>query len=55
MGKLNGCRVYGIAAWNLDLEGSEQHSLLTTRLNEPEITQVIAPALKMADGFQGVV
>jgi uncharacterized protein YjbI with pentapeptide repeats len=35
---LTGCRVYGIAAWDLDLEGATQKDLIITKKGEPEIT-----------------
>jgi Pentapeptide repeats (8 copies) len=35
---LTGCRVYGISAWNLKLEGAEQKNLVITPTGEPEIT-----------------
>jgi uncharacterized protein YjbI with pentapeptide repeats len=35
---LTGCRVYGISAWNLKLEGAKQRDLVITRLDEPNIT-----------------
>lgn len=35
---LTGCRVYGISAWNLQLEGAKQRDLVITGPNEPEIT-----------------
>lgn len=35
---LTGCRVYGVAAWNLNLDGVEQSDLVITRNNEPIIT-----------------
>ena len=35
---LTGCRIYGISAWNLILEGTKQQNLIITRQNEPEIT-----------------
>lgn len=34
---LAGCRVYGVSAWNLDLEGSKQSGLIITRQSEPAI------------------
>ena len=34
---LNGCRVYGVSAWDLKLEGAEQQNLVITREKEPEI------------------
>jgi uncharacterized protein YjbI with pentapeptide repeats len=35
---LNGCRIYGISAWNLRLEGTNQQNLVITQQSEPEIT-----------------
>jgi uncharacterized protein YjbI with pentapeptide repeats len=35
---LTGCRVYGVSAWNLDLEGARQNNLIITPNDEPEIT-----------------
>jgi uncharacterized protein YjbI with pentapeptide repeats len=35
---LNGCQVFGIATWNLDLEGAEQSDLIITPRDEPNIT-----------------
>jgi len=35
---LNGCHIYGIAAWSLKLEGAEQSNLIITDSNEPTIT-----------------
>ena len=35
---LTGCRVYGISAWNLKLDGAEQKDLIITPPWEPEIT-----------------
>ena len=35
---LDGCRVYGISSWNLNLDNSEQRNLVITKKNEPEIT-----------------
>ena len=35
---VSGCRVYGIAAWGLTLEGAEQNNLLVTPPREPEVT-----------------
>jgi hypothetical protein len=35
---LTGCRVYGISAWDLDLEGADQKNLIITRYGQPEIT-----------------
>jgi Pentapeptide repeats (8 copies) len=36
--KLTGCRVFGISAWRLKLEGTEQQNLIVTSENEPTIT-----------------
>src|SRR5215471_5162444 len=35
---LTGCRIYGVSAWGLNLEGAKQQSLIITKLaeNEPE-------------------
>ena len=35
---LTGCRVYGISAWDLKLDGAKQKDLIITPYNEPEIT-----------------
>jgi uncharacterized protein YjbI with pentapeptide repeats len=35
---LTGCRIHGVSAWNLKLEGAKQQNLVITPLNEPEIT-----------------
>jgi hypothetical protein len=35
---LTGCRIYGISAWDLKLEGTKQQNLVITRHKEPEIT-----------------
>ena len=35
---LTGCRIYGISAWDLKLEGAQQQNLVITRADEPEIT-----------------
>jgi hypothetical protein len=35
---LAGCRIYGISAWNLELEGAEQSNLVITRHDEPTVT-----------------
>ncbi len=35
---LTGCHIYGIAAWNVELTGATQDSLLITPEDEPEIT-----------------
>jgi uncharacterized protein YjbI with pentapeptide repeats len=36
--KLTGCHVYGISAWDLELEGAEQSNLIITPPDEPTIT-----------------
>lgn len=35
---LTGCRVYGISAWDVKLEGAQQKNLIVTPRGEPEIT-----------------
>ena len=35
---LTGCRIYGVSAWNLKLEGAKQQNLVITDTGEPEIT-----------------
>jgi hypothetical protein len=35
---LTGCRVHGLSAWDLDLEGAIQANLVITRHDQPEIT-----------------
>lgn len=35
---LSGCRIYGISAWQLELEGAEQKDLIITQHGEPVIT-----------------
>jgi hypothetical protein len=35
---LTGCRIFGLAAWKLKLEGATQQNLVITPPNEPEIT-----------------
>jgi Pentapeptide repeats (8 copies) len=35
---LTGCRIYGVSAWRLKLEGAKQRNLIITPKNEPEIT-----------------
>ena len=35
---LTGCRIYGISAWNLDLEDTKQTDLIITPADEPAIT-----------------
>src|SRR3954447_10466369 len=37
-GRLTGCRVYGISAWGLKLDGATQQDLIITPDGEPEIT-----------------
>jgi hypothetical protein len=37
-GDLTGCRVHGISAWNLKLDGAKQKDLIITPYNEPEVT-----------------
>jgi hypothetical protein len=34
---LTGCRIYGVSAWNLKLEGAKQQNLVITQ-DEPKIT-----------------
>jgi Pentapeptide repeats (8 copies) len=34
---LNGCKVFGISAWNVSLEGTQQHDLIVTRDSEPTV------------------
>jgi uncharacterized protein YjbI with pentapeptide repeats len=34
---LTGCRIHGVSAWGLKLEGSKQHNLMITRTDEPDI------------------
>jgi hypothetical protein len=36
--KLTGCRIYGISAWNLKLEGAQQTDLIITHDEEPIVT-----------------
>lgn len=36
--KLNGAYVYGISAWEVDLEGAEQRDLVVTRPGQPRVT-----------------
>jgi uncharacterized protein YjbI with pentapeptide repeats len=36
--KLSGCSVYGVSAWNIELEGADQSDLTITLSNEPSIT-----------------
>lgn len=35
---LSKCRIYGISAWNIDLEGATQSDLIISKEGEPEIT-----------------
>src|SRR5215831_1472745 len=35
---LTGCRIFGISAWRLKLEGDKQQNLVITAWNEPAIT-----------------
>jgi uncharacterized protein YjbI with pentapeptide repeats len=35
---LSGCRIYGVSAWDLKLEGAKQQDLVITPVKEPEIT-----------------
>jgi uncharacterized protein YjbI with pentapeptide repeats len=35
---LTGCRIFGVAAWNVELEGAKQQNLVITPPNEPAIT-----------------
>jgi Pentapeptide repeats (8 copies) len=35
---LTGCRIYGVSAWDLKLEGAKQENLIITPEGEPEIT-----------------
>jgi hypothetical protein len=35
---LTGCRIYGVSAWNMKLEGAKQQNLVITPKDEPEIT-----------------
>ena len=35
---LTGCRIYGVSAWDLKVEGAKQQNLVITPENEPEIT-----------------
>ena len=35
---LTGCRIYGVSAWGLKLEGAKQQNLVITPADEPEIT-----------------
>ena len=39
MGRLTGCPIYGVSAWNVKLsEGTKQQDLVITDVNEPEVT-----------------
>jgi hypothetical protein len=35
---LTGCRIYGVSAWDLKLEGAKQPNLIITPSNEPTVT-----------------
>jgi uncharacterized protein YjbI with pentapeptide repeats len=35
---LTDCRIYGVSAWGLNLEGTQQHNLVITREDEPTVT-----------------
>jgi uncharacterized protein YjbI with pentapeptide repeats len=35
---LTGCRIYGVSAWRVKLDGAEQRNLIVTPWEEPEIT-----------------
>jgi hypothetical protein len=35
---LTGCRIFGLSAWGLKLDGTKQQNLIITDENEPEIT-----------------
>jgi uncharacterized protein YjbI with pentapeptide repeats len=35
---LTDCRIYGVSAWGLKLDGAKQQNLIITKVNEPEIT-----------------
>ncbi len=35
---LNGAKVYGISAWEVNLEGAEQQALIVTRPGQPRVT-----------------
>jgi hypothetical protein len=35
---LSGCRVYGVSAWDVELDGADQRGLVITPPNEPAIT-----------------
>jgi uncharacterized protein YjbI with pentapeptide repeats len=36
--RLTNCRVYGISAWDMQLEGAEQFNLIITPLDQPSVT-----------------
>jgi uncharacterized protein YjbI with pentapeptide repeats len=35
---LTGCRIYGVSAWDMKLDGTKQNDLVITPYNEPEVT-----------------
>jgi uncharacterized protein YjbI with pentapeptide repeats len=35
---LTGCRVYGVSAWNMKLNGADQNNLIITKIDEPTIS-----------------
>jgi Pentapeptide repeats (8 copies) len=35
---LTGCRIYGVSAWRLKLDGAKQQNLVITRRDEPDLT-----------------
>jgi uncharacterized protein YjbI with pentapeptide repeats len=35
---LTGCRIYGVSAWDMKLEGTKQNDLIITRRDEPDVT-----------------
>jgi hypothetical protein len=35
---LTSCRIHGVSAWGLHLEGAKQHNLVITPKHEPDIT-----------------
>ena len=35
---MTSCSIYGISAWDVDLEGATQNNLVITRQSEPTIT-----------------
>jgi uncharacterized protein YjbI with pentapeptide repeats len=35
---LTGCRIYGISAWGLNLEGAKQQNFIITEYDQPEVT-----------------